>query len=94
MSAGFEKPRDVVGGLVVVGIGGLFLLFGRELPVGSSFRMGPGYFPAILSWLMGSVGRNGQNSPLGSEVFEPAWCTGYEPGCSKPDPVRGQAIQT
>ena len=31
----FEKPRDVVGGLVVVGdLGGLFLLFGRELEVG------------------------------------------------------------
>ena len=56
MSSGFEKPRDVVGGLVVVGIGGLFLLFGRELPVGSSFRMGPGYFPTILSWLMVGLG--------------------------------------
>ena len=52
----FEKPRDVVGGLVIVGIGGLFLLFGRELPVGSSFRMGPGYFPTILSWLMVALG--------------------------------------
>ena len=56
MSSGFERPRDVVGGLLVVGIGGLFLLFGRELPVGSSFRMGPGYFPAILSWLMVALG--------------------------------------
>ena len=56
MSSSFEKPRDVVGGLVMVGIGGLFLLFGRELPVGTSFRMGPGYFPAILSWLMVALG--------------------------------------
>ena len=56
MSSGFEKPRDVVGGLVVVAIGGLFLLFGRELPVGTSFRMGPGYFPTILSWLMVALG--------------------------------------
>ena len=52
MTTTFEKPRDLVGGLVVVAIGGVFLLFGRELPVGSSFRMGPGYFPTILSWLM------------------------------------------
>ena len=51
MSSGFEKPRDVVGGLVVVGIGGFFL-FGRELEMGTSFRMGPGYFPTILSVLM------------------------------------------
>ena len=37
-------------------IGALFLLFGRELEVGSSFRMGPGYFPTILSWLMVALG--------------------------------------
>ena len=56
MSTSFEKPRDLVGGLVIVAIGGVFLLFGRELPVGSSFRMGPGYFPLILSWLMMAMG--------------------------------------
>jgi hypothetical protein len=47
-----EKPRDVVGGLLVAGIGLGFLLFGRELEMGTSFRMGPGYFPTILSILM------------------------------------------
>ena len=41
MAMTFETPRDVVGGLVVVAIGGLFLLFGRELPVGR--RSGWGY---------------------------------------------------
>ena len=56
MSAGFEKPRAVVGGLLIVAIGAGFLLFGRVLPVGSSFRMGPGYFPTILSWLMVALG--------------------------------------
>ena len=56
MATSFEKPRDLVGGLVIVAIGGVFLLFGRELPVGSSFRMGPGYFPTILSWLMMAMG--------------------------------------
>jgi hypothetical protein len=34
MAMTFETPRDVVGGLVVVAVGGLFLLFGRELPAG------------------------------------------------------------
>ena len=47
-----EKPRDVVGGLVVAGIGLGFLVFGRELEMGTAFRMGPGYFPTILSVLM------------------------------------------
>jgi Tripartite tricarboxylate transporter TctB family len=51
-----ERPRDVVGGLLVVGIGAGFLLFGRELEMGSSFRMGPGYFPTILALLMIALG--------------------------------------
>jgi Tripartite tricarboxylate transporter TctB family len=51
-----ERPRDVVGGLLVVGIGAGFLLFGRELEMGTSFRMGPGYFPTILALLMIALG--------------------------------------
>jgi hypothetical protein len=51
-----EKPRDIVGGLVVITIGAGFLFFGRDLETGSSFRMGPGYFPTILSYLMIALG--------------------------------------
>jgi Tripartite tricarboxylate transporter TctB family len=46
----------VVGGLVVAAIGAGFFLFGRELEMGTSFRMGPGYFPTILSVLMIGLG--------------------------------------
>ena len=56
MAAQFEKPRDVVGGLLVLAIGAAFLLEGRELRMGTSFRMGPGYFPTILSYLMMALG--------------------------------------
>jgi hypothetical protein len=52
MVHGLERPRDVVGGLLVAAIGAGFVLFGRELEMGSSFRMGPGYFPTILAGLM------------------------------------------
>jgi hypothetical protein len=51
-----EKPRDVVGGLIVMAIGIGFLMTGRDLEVGTSFRMGPGYFPTILSILMIALG--------------------------------------
>lgn len=51
-----EKPRDVAGGLLVMALGLGFLLLGRELGTGSSFRMGPGYFPTILSLLMAALG--------------------------------------
>jgi hypothetical protein len=56
VAALIEKPRDVVSGIVVMAIGAGFLLFGRELEMGSSFRMGPGYFPTILSILMIALG--------------------------------------
>jgi hypothetical protein len=52
MATQMEKPRDVVGGLLVMAIGAAFLLFARELPMGSSQRMGPGYFPTALSALL------------------------------------------
>jgi hypothetical protein len=51
-----EKLRDIVGGLMVMTIGAGFLLFGRELDMGTSFRMGPGYFPTVLSVLMVVLG--------------------------------------
>ena len=51
-----EKPRDIIGGLVVMTIGTGFLMFGRELAIGTSLRMGPGYFPTILSVVMIALG--------------------------------------
>ena len=56
MAGTLEKPRDVVGGLAIVATGIGFLAFGRELEMGTSFRMGPGYFPTMLSWLMIALG--------------------------------------
>ena len=51
-----EKPRDIIGGLVVMTIGTGFLIVGRELEAGTSLRMGPGYFPTILSVVMIALG--------------------------------------
>jgi hypothetical protein len=56
MAHGMERPRDVAGGLLVVALGAGFFWFGRGLELGSSFRMGPGYFPTVLSGLMVLLG--------------------------------------
>ena len=56
MAAQLEKPRDFVGGCLVLALGAAFLLLGRELEFGTSFRMGPGYFPTVLSLLMMALG--------------------------------------
>jgi putative tricarboxylic transport membrane protein len=47
-----QKPRDVVGGLIIIIIGIGFLVCSRALDIGTAARMGPGYFPTILSILM------------------------------------------
>ncbi len=52
MAVQMEKPRDVIGGALIMAIGGAFLLLGRELEFGTSFQMGPGYFPTVLSVIL------------------------------------------
>ena len=47
-----QKPRDVFGGLIVMTIGTGFLVYSQALDIGTASRMGPGYFPTILSILM------------------------------------------
>jgi hypothetical protein len=39
---------------VLIGAGGI--LFGQDLAFGSAARMGPGYFPTLLSWLIIAIG--------------------------------------
>lgn len=56
MSTRMQKPRDVVGGALIVAIGAIFFLLGRDLEFGNAFRMGPGYFPTVLSVVMMLLG--------------------------------------
>ncbi|HEY7552360.1 MAG TPA: tripartite tricarboxylate transporter TctB family protein [Hyphomicrobiaceae bacterium] len=51
-----KSPQDVGAALVfiVVGLAGAYL--GRDLAFGSAASMGPGYFPAILSWIIVAIG--------------------------------------
>jgi hypothetical protein len=48
----FHVNQDSLAGLmfVIVGAGALYL--GRNYAVGTSLRMGPGYMPNLLSWLL------------------------------------------
>ncbi|WJH41143.1 tripartite tricarboxylate transporter TctB family protein [Aliirhizobium terrae] len=51
-----RNGRDFVGGVTMICVGLLFIWFGRELDVGNSFQMGPGYFPTMLSLLLMVIG--------------------------------------
>jgi hypothetical protein len=51
-----KSPQDFGAAIVflLIGIAGLY--FGRELTYGTAARMGPGYFPYLLSWLIIAIG--------------------------------------
>ncbi|WEX88010.1 tripartite tricarboxylate transporter TctB family protein [Sinorhizobium garamanticum] len=51
-----RNGRDFVGGAAMVIVSLLFIWFGRDLDVGNSFQMGPGYFPVMLSLLLIGIG--------------------------------------
>lgn len=40
--------RDIIGGLLLTGIGLFFLLGALDMRIGEARRMGPGYFPMVL----------------------------------------------
>lgn len=51
-----RSPKDVLAGLLFIALAALFAWQAGTLPMGSSVRMGPGYFPMVLSGLMGILG--------------------------------------
>src|ERR1041385_5635473 len=53
---GVRSPQDLGAGLVFVTIGLAAIVFGQDLAVGSAARMGPGYFPMLLSGLIIAIG--------------------------------------
>lgn len=47
-----KAPKDFWAGIVYVSIGLVALWLGAGYPIGSASRMGPGYFPVVLSCLL------------------------------------------
>jgi hypothetical protein len=51
-----KSPQDLGAGIVFILIGAAGLIFGRELSMGTPGRMGPGYFPTLLSYIIIAIG--------------------------------------
>lgn len=51
-----KKPQDAGAAVLFILMGLAGLWFGRDLRFGTNARMGPGYFPIVLSWLLISFG--------------------------------------
>ena len=53
----FERnPRDLVAGVLYLTIGLAAVYFARDYPMGRLGRMGPGYFPTVLGWILAAFG--------------------------------------
>jgi hypothetical protein len=55
-SAGMKIPlldnSNFLSGLFFLGVGGLGISMARDYPMGTALRMGPGYFPIVLSGML------------------------------------------
>jgi hypothetical protein len=73
--------KDVLAGLLFIAIGTLGLWLSRNYPIGTAFRMGTGYMPRLLCWILLGLGaiiliqglRNGQADGGHSGGGVPAW---------------------
>ncbi|ROR26491.1 tripartite tricarboxylate transporter TctB family protein [Comamonas sp. BIGb0124] len=59
-----RDTHDLLGGLAMLAAGVFFAVYGSRYNMGTAARMGPGYFPVILGWLL---------AVLGLLVALPAW---------------------
>jgi hypothetical protein len=48
--------KDVLSGLIFILFALAFGLGSGFMPQGSAFQMGPGYFPSVVSWILGVLG--------------------------------------
>jgi hypothetical protein len=52
----FLRNKDFLAGSLFIAAGALFFWIGRDYGMGTSRRMGPGYFPTVLSVLLMLIG--------------------------------------
>ncbi|MFM8677995.1 MAG: tripartite tricarboxylate transporter TctB family protein [Alphaproteobacteria bacterium] len=69
--------QNVLGGLLLVLFGILGLALGSALEPGTLRRMGPGFFPRVLSWLLVGIGAgvamSGARDPAAERVAPGEW---------------------
>jgi len=52
MKPSILQNKDFWAGLFLIAVGAAALILGRNYAFGTALRMGPGYFPTVLGWLM------------------------------------------
>jgi putative tricarboxylic transport membrane protein len=52
----FRSPKDAIAGLMFIVLAGVLAASAGKLELGTTGRMGPGYFPLLLSGILGVLG--------------------------------------
>ena len=52
----FNNLQDFLAGLLFVAFGAAALWFGKAYAFGAATRMGPGYLPNVLGWMLVGIG--------------------------------------
>lgn len=52
----FSNLQDLLAGLLFVAFGAAALYFGQGYAFGAATRMGPGYLPTVLGWMLVAIG--------------------------------------
>ncbi len=56
MTSRIRNPKDFWTGAIFMAFGGAAVTLARDYPFGTTFKMGPGYFPTVLGALLALVG--------------------------------------
>ncbi len=56
MTPRIRNPKDFWTGAIFMVVGAAAVVLAREYPFGTTFKMGPGYFPTVLGALLALVG--------------------------------------
>lgn len=56
MTAGIRNPADFWAGIIYIAFGATGIVAADEYGMGSALRMGPGYFPTMLAYLLTLIG--------------------------------------
>ena len=52
MKIPLHDNKNFMSGLFFIGVGGLGIFMAQDYPMGTALRMGPGYFPIVLSGML------------------------------------------
>lgn len=56
MSTNTRNSSDFWAGIIYIAFGVTALVAARDYGMGSALRMGPGYFPTVLAWILTAIG--------------------------------------